>query len=98
MFIVCIPDVVDGGKADDYGQKVSFSSFSSSSWIRNNVITMCGIMFDSSQLKSNLLEGIVTRYYLDIIIKAWATFQKGERKIEFVIVPCRTDLWVCSNL
>lgn len=79
------------------GRRWAFLS-SSSSWIRNNVITMCGIMFDSSQLKSNLLEGIVTRYYLDIIIKAWATFQKGERKIEFVIVPCRTDLWVCSNL
>jgi hypothetical protein len=96
---LCIPDVVDGGKADDYGQKVSFSSSSSSSsssWIRNNVITMCGIMFDSSQLKSNILEGIVTRYYN----KGLGNISKGRKKkeIEFVIVPCRTDPWVCSNL
>ncbi len=37
---------------------------------------MCGIMFDSSQLKSNLLEGIVTRYYN----KGLGNISKGRNK------------------
>ena len=57
LCLLCIPDVVDGGKAEEYGQKVSF--FLKQIQFDNNMWDM----FDSSYIYYDgiFLEGIVTQ-------------------------------------